>query len=415
MRVSHLALTDYRSYSDLVVEFPPGVVALRGKNGRGKTNLIEALSYVGSLTSHRGSPPASLVRVADQGEQPGGAVIRTRIEAGGRSDLLELEIARGRPNRARLNRGKVAPRDIVGKLRAVVFAPEDLSLLRGQPEVRRGFLDQVSVKLKPHHIGTLQEFQRVLRQRAAHLKMMQRTGIPSDADVSVLGVWDEQLARLSAQVVAHRLAVTRALAPLVSQDYSRITGGDRRAALEYRCAALPDSSKFPELDLSVVDGRFLGDAQEFVPRMENVFFERLGERRHAETARGVNLVGAHRDDLLVTLDDLPVRGYASHGEIWSTALTLRLAEAHLLRQGGDTPLLVLDDVFAELDESRREGLLEIIGEHEQVLITVAVAADLPEGLDPFVLEVTRGQDGLSRVTPLSPAGGASPEGTRKGV
>ncbi len=386
----------------MVVEFPSGVTVLQGKNGRGKTNLVEALFYVGSLTSHRGSPAASLVRVAEVGEQPGGAVVRARVENGGRSDLLELEIARGRPNRARLNRSKVAPREITGRLRAVVFAPEDLSLLRGLPEVRRDFLDQVSVKLKPHHLGAIQEMQKVLRQRSAHLKMMQKSPVPTGADLSILSVWDEQLARLSARVVAHRLAVAYAMAPLVSEGYSRLTGGDREATLTYRCAALPGQASLPNLDLSVVDGRFQGDGQEFSQQMETVFLERFGEKRDAEIGRGVNLVGAHRDDLLVSLDGLPVKGYASHGEVWSAALTLRLAEAGLLRRGEDTPVLVLDDVFAELDDSRRKGLLEVIGEHEQVLITAAVATDIPEGLDPFVLEVTRGVDGLSHV--LAPSG-----------
>lgn len=404
MRVSHLALSDYRSYSDVVLEFPAGVVAFLGRNGRGKTNLIESLAYVGSLSSHRGSSPTNLVRVSPEGDQPGGAVIRARIESERRSDLLELEIARGRPNRARLNRAKVAPREIVGRLRAVVFAPEDLSLLRDQPEVRREFLDQVAVKLKPHHLGTLQEMQRVLRQRSAHLKMLQKNVGGSASDRAVLDIWNEQLAELSSEVVAHRLAVSRALTPLAERAYTAITDADRKAGLSYRSTAFGSGSDFPELSLSVEEGRFQGSADPFVGEATQAYLRMFQERRDSEIARGVNLVGAHRDDLAITLDDLPVRGFASHGEVWSTALALRLAEAELLKTESEPPVLMLDDVFAELDESRRRGLVSSIADYDQVLITVAVGGDLPEELSPSVFEVTRNSSGLSEVRP---AGGRS--------
>lgn len=397
MRVSHLALTDYRSYRSAVVEIPPGVVALQGQNGRGKTNLVEALAYLGTFTSHRGASSVNLVRIAGEGEeQPGGAVVRARVESGGRSHLVELEIARGRANRARLNRAKVPPRQVLGTLRAVVFAPEDLALLKGDPSARRTFLDEIAVKLKPHHHGTLQDFQKVLRQRAAVLKQLQK---PGSGDESVLEVWDHQVARLSAIVATHRIAVARAIQPLVASAYTELTDADRLADLAYVSHLDMD---FDEGAFRVEHGRFQGDPEQLVAALEAAFLERIGLRRQAEIARGINLVGAHRDDMTVTLDGLPVKGYASHGEIWTAALTLRLAEAQLLVQDGNQPVLILDDVFAELDEHRRSGLLNRIEEFEQVLVTVAVPSDVPSELNASILQVTRDETGGSVVTPLMP-------------
>lgn len=397
MRVSHLALTDYRSYRSAVVELPPGVVALQGQNGRGKTNLVEALAYLGTFTSHRGASSLNLVRIAGEGEeQPGGAVVRARVESGGRSHLVELEIARGRANRARLNRAKVPPRQVLGTLRAVVFAPEDLALLKGDPSARRTFLDEIAVKLKPHHHGTLQDFQKVLRQRAAVLKQLQKVGFGSDD--SALEVWDNQIAHLSAIVAAHRIAVARAIQPLVDSAYTELTDADRLADLAYVCHL---QLEFDPGEFRVEDGRFEGSPDRLVADLEAAFLERIGLRRQAEIARGINLVGAHRDDMTVTLDGLPVKGYASHGEVWTTALTLRLAEAQLLVQDDNQPVLILDDVFAELDEHRRSGLLNRIEKFEQVLVTVAVPADLPPELEASVLQVARDETGSSIITPLS--------------
>jgi DNA replication and repair protein RecF len=403
--VSHLALNDFRSYREQVVELAPGIVVFQGQNGRGKTNLVEAIAYLSTFSSHRVSSSSNLVRVDRDGEkQPGGAVVRVRVQEENRSVLLELEIARGRANRARLNRANVAPREILGKLRTVVFAPEDLELLRGDPAVRRRFLDEIITKLRPHFLGVRQDFERVLRQRGAVLKQFGRSGYPlSPEDEGVLEVWDRQLAGLSAQIVVNRLAVVQALQPLVANSYRQITDGDRLADVQYRTHLRTEQAADSPLtygSLKVVEGRIEGNADEQVAELTLRYRERLAEIRSDELRRGINLEGAHRDDLAITLDGLPVRGFASHGEIWSSALMLRLAELELLRLDGDYPVLILDDVFAELDVSRRQGLLSQMKQVEQVLVTVAVEADVPQELHAQRISISRSGDGTSQVEVL---------------
>lgn len=405
MYVSHLALNDFRSYREQVVELAPGIVVFQGQNGRGKTNLVEAIAYLSTFSSHRVSSSSNLVRVDRDGEkQPGGAVVRVRVQEENRSVLLELEIARGRANRARLNRANVAPREILGKLRTVVFAPEDLELLRGDPAVRRRFLDEIITKLRPHFLGVRQDFERVLRQRGAVLKQFGRSGYPlSPEDEGVLEVWDRQLAGLSAQIVVNRLAVVQALQPLVANSYRQITDGDRLADVQYRTHLRTEQAADSPLtygSLKVVEGRIEGNADEQVAELTLRYWERLAEIRSDELRRGINLEGAHRDDLAITLDGLPVRGFASHGEIWSSALMLRLAELELLRLDGDYPVLILDDVFAELDVSRRQGLLSQMKQVEQVLVTVAVEADVPQELHAQRISISRSGDGTSQVEVL---------------
>ena len=405
MYVSHLALNDFRSYREQVVELAPGIVVFQGQNGRGKTNLVEAIAYLSTFSSHRVSSSSNLVRVDRDGEkQPGGAVVRVRVQEENRSVLLELEIARGRANRARLNRANVAPREILGKLRTVVFAPEDLELLRGDPAVRRRFLDEIITKLRPHFLGVRQDFERVLRQRGAVLKQFGRSGYPlSPEDEGVLEVWDRQLAGLSAQIVVNRLAVVQALQPLVANSYRQITDGDRLADVQYRTHLRTEQAADSPLtygSLKVVEGRIEGNADEQVAELTLRYWERLAEIRSDELRRGINLEGAHRDDLAITLEGLPVRGFASHGEIWSSALMLRLAELELLRLDGDYPVLILDDVFAELDVSRRQGLLSQMKQVEQVLVTVAVEADVPQELHAQRISISRSGDGTSQVEVL---------------
>ena len=405
MYVSHLALNDFRSYREQVVELAPGIVVFQGQNGRGKTNLVEAIAYLSTFSSHRVSSSSNLVRVdRDSEKQPGGAVVRVRVQEESRSVLLELEIARGRANRARLNKAKVSPREILGKLRTVVFAPEDLELLRGDPAVRRRFLDEIITKLRPHFLGVRQDFERVLRQRGAVLKQFGRSGYPlSPEDEGVLEVWDRQLAGLSAQIVVNRLAVVQALQPLVANSYRQITDGDRLADIQYRTHLRTEQAADSPLtygSLKVVEGRIEGNADEQVAELTLRYWERLAEIRSDELRRGINLEGAHRDDLAITLDGLPVRGFASHGEIWSSALMLRLAELELLRLDGDYPVLILDDVFAELDVSRRQGLLSQMKQVEQVLVTVAVEADVPQELHAQRISISRSGDGTSQVEVL---------------
>lgn len=400
MYVSHLALNDYRSYKSQVVELPASPVVFEGGNGRGKTNLVEALAYLSTFSSHRVSSSNSLVRVARSGqEQPGGAVIRARVQEGGRSTLLELEIARGRANRARVNKANVAPRELLGHLRTVVFAPEDLELLRGDPGVRRRFLDEIVTKIKPHYLAVRQDFDRVLRQRAATLKQLGRPGHQITAeDESLLDVWDASLAELSAIIVSHRQAVVAALEPLVKTAYESLTEGDRVADISYESHLGKMGFTVGEMTgMSVESGRLIGGNPEEVQTLTHTYIEALRSLRSQEMRRGVNLEGAHRDDLQVTLDDLPVKGFASHGEMWSSALMLRLGELQLLRLDGDYPVLVLDDVFAELDSARREGLLNQIEDVQQVLVTVAVGTDVPRELIAKKFRVERDEGGFSNV------------------
>lgn len=404
MHVTHLALNDYRSYREQVVELPPGVVVFEGANGRGKTNLVEALAYLSTFSSHRVASSSPLVRIEPKSDQqPGGAVIRARVQEGSRSTLLELEIARGRANRSRLNKSNVPPRELLGRLRTVVFAPEDLELLRGDPGVRRRFLDEVVTKLKPHYLGLRQDLEKVLRQRAAALKQLGRANRSLNLEEeALLDVWDHQLASLSAQIRVHREAVVTALAPLVAAAYNQISDGDRLAEIEYAShLKSSEQTESAEGGFQVIDGRIEGNADNEIEALTKQYVEALQALRTAELRRGVNLEGVHRDDLLITLDSLPVKGFASHGELWSSALMLRLAELELLRLDGDYPVLILDDVFAELDSTRRRGLLEEMKKVEQVLVTVAVGTDLPEELQAHNFRVYRDEDGASQVEAIT--------------
>lgn len=410
MYVSDLALTDFRSYRDVVVHLPPGVVVFEGKNGRGKTNLVEALAYLSVFSSHRVASSTPLVRIPrDNEEKPGGAIIRARVQKEKRSHLLELELARGRANRGRLNKSPVPPRQLMGVVRTVVFAPEDLLLLRGDPSVRRRFLDETVTKLKPHYQGIVQEYERVARARGATLKQFGFSrGAELTADQEImLQVWDEKLAELSADVVVHRLAVVDAFSSVATDVYNAITEDDREAKLTYvstlfaadgkKGSPIPEPQGRPRVE----QGRIVdADEDQRTLLVEN-FLAQARMRREDELRRGVNLVGAHRDDLLLELDSLPVKGYASHGELWSSALMLRLAELHVLREEEEYPILILDDVFAELDEVRRRRLADLVEGVTQVIITSAVAEDLPKGLKGHHFQVTRAEDGSSVVTDLA--------------
>lgn len=414
MYVSDLALTDFRSYKSVVVQFPPGVVILQGNNGRGKTNLVEGMAYLAAFSSHRASSSANLVRVGEGPEDvPAGAVVRARLQRGDRSHLLELEVARGRANRARVNKAAVPPRDLLGILRVVVFAPEDLLVLRGDPGGRRRFLDDVVVMLKPHYRGILQDYDRVARQRAATLKELGgqvRRGRPlSPEQEVVLEVWDRKLAGLSADVVVHRLAVVDAMAPLATQIYRDITDDDREAQLGYVSTLLEREvgAEGPLVAAAhrprVEAGRLVDAKEDRRQEIARKFLNQATASRDQELRRGVNLVGAHRDDMSVHLDGLPVRGFASHGELWSSALMLRLAELRILMEEGRSPVLVLDDVFAELDPTRRERLASLVSDVRQVIVTSAVPTDLPTGLNGHLFHVSRGEDGWSVVEELGSA------------
>jgi len=362
VRVSHLSLTDFRSWPTLELALEPGGTALVGANGQGKTNIAEALGYVATLGSHRVAQDAPLVRSGAER-----AVVRARVERDGRATLVEVEVNPGRANRARVNRAAVPrPREVLGLLRTVLFAPEDLSLVRGDPSERRRFLDELLVARAPRLAGVRGDYERVLKQRNALLKTAFLARRSGGGDMRTLDVWDAHLARSGAQLLAARLDLVDALRPHVAKAYQQVADGEGATGLAYRSSlgdALPERAG--AADREVLAAALLSE---------------LARMRPQEVERGVSLVGPHRDDLLLSLSDLPVKGYASHGESWSVVLALRLASYELLRGDGGEPVLVLDDVFAELDLGRRARLAALVEGAEQVLVTAAVAADVPEGL-----------------------------------
>jgi DNA replication and repair protein RecF len=374
MFVSALQLTDFRSWAELELELGPGPTALIGANGQGKTNLVEAIGYVATLSSHRVAVDAPMVRSgADR------AVVRTRVERGGRQTLVELELNPGKANRARINRSPVPrAREVVGLLRTVLFAPEDLSLVRGDPSERRRFLDDLLVARAPRLAGVRADYERVLKQRNALLKtafLARRSAAKGGGDMRTLDVWDAHLAQSGAQLLAARLELVDAMRPHVEAAYKEISNGQGETGLSYKSSL---GEAFPPAGQGPPDREVLGAA----------LLSELARVRPQEVERGVSLVGPHRDELVLTLSTagtlLPVKGYASHGESWSVALALRLASYTLLRDdapGTDgEPVLILDDVFAELDVGRRERLAALVHGAEQVLVTAAVADDVPEAL-----------------------------------
>jgi DNA replication and repair protein RecF len=363
--VSHLTLHNFRSYGSVDVPLEAGVTAFIGRNGQGKTNLVEAIDYLSRLSSHRVATDAPLVKAGcDQ------AIVRAAVVRDGRTAVLEVELNPGKANRARVNKSPLPKsRDLVGLVRTVVFSPEDLTLVKGDPSDRRRFLDDLLVLRTPRLAGVRADYDRILRQRNSLLKTAghaRRGSTGQESALSTLGVWDSHLAHTGAELLRERLALVATLRPYVGKAYATVARGASRddAEIDYR----------PSFEL--------GDD------LEASLLAELERRRGDELDRGISLVGPHRDELLLTLGApeeaggvrLPVKGYASHGESWSFALALRLASYDLLRSDGDDPILILDDVFAELDTERRGQLAELVAGAEQVLVTAAVADDVPVAL-----------------------------------
>ncbi|MGL5927377.1 MAG: DNA replication/repair protein RecF [Dermatophilaceae bacterium] len=394
MHVRHLSVVDFRSYAEADIALEPGVTTFLGSNGQGKTNLVEAVGYLATLASHRVANDQPLVRAGAER-----AVLRGAVVGHGRETLVELEVTPGRANRARLNRSPVArPRDVLGTLRTVVFAPEDLALVKGDPGERRRFLDDLLVARQPRWAGVRSDYDKVVRQRSALLKSAGlhlgrrgrsrvRTPEPAadiaaqrDSALHTLEVWDSHLAAVGSQLLYARLRLLRDLGPYLGKAYAEVSANQSEAKVTYR-SSLREASA----------GRIAaGDVPE-PAELAAELLASLAEVRAQEVERGVCLVGPHRDDVLLTLGELPAKGYASHGESWSFALGLRLAAFQLLRHDlGDDPVLVLDDVFAELDSGRRERLAAMVADCEQVLVTAAVSADVPAGLSGRTFTVTLG-------------------------
>ena len=372
MRVTHLSLGDFRSYRTAELAFDPGVTALIGPNGQGKTNLVEAIGFVATQSSHRVSTNAALVR---QGADR--AVIRCAHARADRNAQVELELVPGGSSRARINRSPVPrAREALGLLRTVLFAPEDLAIVKGDPDGRRRFLDELLVARAPRFAGVRSDYERVLRQRNALLKSAGAAIRSGRGDVRTLDVWDSHLARAGAELLSARLRLVHDLLPLTAKAYAQVSLEQGEASLGYR-SSLDSKDAAPDEALAGTTERDLLEAR---------LLEAMSKVRSQELERGVSLVGPHRDDLVLTLGGMPARGYASHGESWSFALALRLASYEMLGdEGGTEPVLILDDVFAELDAGRRARLADLVAGAEQVLVTAAVAQDVPE-----VLEGSRG-------------------------
>ncbi|PUA81172.1 DNA replication/repair protein RecF [Nocardioides currus] len=373
MHVAHLTLHNFRSYADLDVELEPGATAFIGRNGQGKTNLVEAIDYLSRLSSHRVASDAPLVKAgADQ------ALIRAAVVRAGRTAILEVELNPGRANRARINKSPLPrPRELIGVVRTVVFAPDDLTLVKGDPSDRRKFLDDLLILRAPRLAGVRSDYDRILKQRNSLLKTAGiARGDSRETALSTLAVWDLQLASIGAELLAARLRLVDDLRPYLGKAYEAVARGANRddAEIEYK----------PSFELPADPSG-----------LEEALLAELERRRKDELDRGISLVGPHRDELVLTLGNgdlrLPVKGYASHGESWSFALAMRLASYDLLRADGDDPILVLDDVFAELDSERRAQLADLVAGAEQVLVTAAVAADVPASLQGIRFVVADGE------------------------
>ena len=383
MYVRHLGLRDFRSWEHLDLDLEPGRTVFVGPNGYGKTNLVEALWYSSALGSHRVASDAPLIR---EGAQR--AVVSTIVVNEGRELAVDLEITAGRANKARLNRSPMrAAREVLGVLRAVLFAPEDLALVRGEPGERRRYLDELATTRRPRIAAVRADYDKVLRQRTALLKTAPAARYRGDRGVlDTLDVWDGHLAAHGAQLIAARVELVNQLAPEVEKAYQLLAPTSRPAAIRYRSS------------VELVDGEAACDAESY----EAALLDALAQRRDAELERGVCLVGPHRDDLELRLGDQVTKGFASQGESWSMALALRLAAYELLRADGGDPVLLLDDVFAELDNARRQALANVAGSAEQVLVTAAVAEDIPGDWDARRIEVSMRDDDTGRISMVEP-------------
>lgn len=383
MLVRHLALSDFRNYETLDVELVAGPNVFVGSNGQGKTNLVEAIGFLSTLGSHRVSTDAALVR---QGQES--AIVRARLEHGDRAVLAEVQINRSGSNRAQINRSPIKVRELTRYFASVLFAPEDLAIVRGEPSGRRRLLDELLVQRSPRFAGVISDYDRALRQRNTLLKSARATRI-SEAALSTLDVWDARLVEFGSELMAARGELVAALSPRVGDAYATIAGADHAASLATQLSIRSSrAADDDDLDLDAV-------SDVAIPREQAAteFAAALDRLRRTELERGLTLTGPHRDDLVLTLNGMPARTHASHGESWSFALAVKLAAASLLREestAGD-PVLVLDDVFAELDEARRSRLAAAVGGFEQVLITAAVLGDVPEALAAHIVRIEAGR------------------------
>jgi DNA replication and repair protein RecF len=370
MHVISLTAVDFRSYSFVEINLEPGVTTFIGSNGQGKTNLVEAISYCSTLSSHRVSQDLPLVK----SDQPR-AIVRTGVKYLDRTNWLEVEIWPSKTNKAKLNGSECKKtKEILGILQTVTFSPEDLILVKGDPGERRHFLDELLVQKSSSYAGVKSDYDRVLKQRNALLKSAgpaRRSNLESV--LATLDVWNDQLVNFGSQIIFARNQIINELLPYVSKSYAELAPTSKALNIKY----LPNVSSegMTQTDLVIA------------------MKEKLQERQQDELDRGLTLVGPHRDDIEIFIGELPAKGYASHGESWSVALALKLASFDLLKAtspAGD-PVLILDDVFAELDAARRNQLILRVKNVEQVLITAAVMEDVPKELVGNKLFVNNGK------------------------
>jgi DNA replication and repair protein RecF len=383
MFASRVKLTNFRNYESADIKFSSGVNLIYGPNGQGKTNLVEALNFFAALDSHRVAGHTPLIK---QGKSS--AIISLELSHDNRDLILEYEINADSSNRARLNRSEVAkPKDILGYLNSVIFAPEDLDIVKRDPSNRRAFLDQLIVQFNPRMHSVYADYDRVLKQRNTLLKSARATGTKGDS-LSTLDAWDQALVKNGTEIIAARVAITEKLSPPLVTNYQNIAKSNNEPSMFIRSSVV-ESSNLEQDDLETQDALDTAKKEE----ISRLFQQKLSLLRNKELERGITLVGPHRDDLQLNLGSLPAKGYASHGESWSYALSLKLASLEILKSEsklGD-PILILDDVFAELDKDRREKLSDLVQQNEQVLITAAVIEDVPENLLANKFEVESGK------------------------
>jgi DNA replication and repair protein RecF len=383
MFAKRVKLTNFRNYDSADIEFSSGVNLIYGPNGQGKTNLVEAINFFAGLDSHRVAGHSPLIR---QGKST--AIISLELSHEGRDLLLEYEINTDSSNRARLNKSEVAkPKEILGYLNSVIFAPEDLDIVKRDPSNRRSFLDQLIIQFNPRMHGVYADYDRVLKQRNTLLKSARATGTKRES-LSTLDAWDQALIKNGTEIIGARVAITEKLSPPLVTNYQNIAKSNNEPSMFIRSSVV-ESSKLDQDDLETQDALESSNKEE----ISKLFQQKLSLVRPKELERGVTLVGPHRDDLQLNLGSLPTKGYASHGEIWSYALSLKLASLEILKAEsklGD-PILILDDVFAELDKDRREKLSNLVQQNEQVLITAAVIEDVPGNLLANKFQVESGR------------------------
>ncbi len=398
MYIDHISLLDYRTYALLNLPLSAGVTVFLGSNGVGKTNIVEAIEYAAALSSHRVSHDGPLVRVG-----AARAYIRTRTVRGSQQTVTEFEVAPGQANRVRINRAApVRAKEALGIARTVLFSPEDLQLVKGDPAGRRRFVDELAVSLRPVVAGYRSEYERILRQRNSLLKSMQRRARDENA-LSTLAVWDDQLALMGAQLLSARFRLLQRLLPQLRRAYAGLTDGSKEVGFTY------ESTVFASMGERSLEHAALMSIED----LREALLRGFAERRAEEIERGVTLVGPHREDVTLLLGGLPVKHFASHGESWSFALALKLASwfVHVEDDSspGASPILILDDVFAELDSARRHRLGAMVAAAEQVLITCAVLTDIPEELGEYrLVSVTPGH---AEYVPVPGARGGNVEGS----